>query len=59
MSGVYTGNHETIEGVGESYPSPGSYNLVFLTAILLSAVSIGFALTLIRRSATHKKIEVR
>jgi MFS family permease len=59
LSGVYTGNHETIEGVGESYPSPGSYNLVFLTAILLSAVSIGFALTLIRRSATHKKIEVR
>jgi len=58
LSGVYTGNHETIEGVGESYPSPGSYNLVFLTAILLSAVSIGFALTLIR-SATHKKIEVR
>jgi MFS family permease len=59
LSGVYTGNHETIEGVGESYPSPGSYNLVFLTAILLSAVSIGFAFTLIRRSATHKKIEVR
>ena len=59
LSGVYTGNHETIEGVGESYPSPGSYNLVFLTAILLSAVSIGFALTLIRRSATHMKIEVR
>ena len=59
LAGVYMGNHETIEGVGESYPSPGSYNLVFLTAIMLSAVSIGFALTLIRRSATHKKIEVR
>src|SRR5919107_363271 len=58
LSGVYTGNHETIEGVGESYPSPGSYNLVFLTAILLSAVSVGFALMLIRRRATHKEIEV-
>jgi hypothetical protein len=59
LAGVYTGNHETIEGVEESYPSPGSYNLVFLTAILLSAVSVGFALMLIRRRATHKEIEVR
>jgi MFS family permease len=59
LAGVYTGNHETIEGVGDSYPSPGSYNLVFITAILLSAVSVGFALMSIRRRATHKEIEVR
>jgi MFS family permease len=50
LAGVYMGNQETVEGVGGSYPSPGSYNLVFLTAILLSAVSLGFALMLIRRS---------
>jgi len=49
LAGVYMGNQETVEGVGGSYPSPGSYNLVFLTAILLSAVSLGFALMLIRR----------
>ncbi len=52
LAGVYMGNHETVEGIGGSYPSPGSYNLVFLTAILLSAVSLGFALMLIRRRAT-------
>ncbi|HEV3433575.1 MAG TPA: MFS transporter [Nitrososphaera sp.] len=52
LAGVYMGNHETVEGVGGSYPSSGSYNLVFLTAGLLSAVSLGFALMLIRRRAT-------
>jgi MFS family permease len=50
LAGVYMGNHETVEGVAGSYPSSGSYNLVFLTAGLLSAVSLGFALMLIRRS---------
>ena len=58
LAGVYMGNHETIEGVeGSSYPSPGSYNLVFLTAGLLSALSVGLASMLIRREA-HKEIEV-
>src|SRR5919112_3586464 len=59
LAGVYMGNQEMLEGVEGSYPSPGSYNLVFLTAGLLSAVSVGFALMLIRRRATHKEIEVR
>jgi MFS family permease len=59
LAGVYMENHETVEGVEGSYPSSGSYNLVFLTAGLLSAVSLGFALMLIRRRATHKAIEVR
>src|SRR5919112_1995652 len=49
LAGVYMGNQEMLEGVEGSYPSPGSYNLVFLTAGLLSAVSVGFALMLIRR----------
>jgi MFS family permease len=59
LAGVYMQNHEVIEGVEGSYPSPGSYNLLFLTAGLLSAVSLGFALMLIRRRTTHKAIEVR
>jgi MFS family permease len=60
LAGVYMENHETVEGVEGSYPSPGSYNLVFLTAGLLSAVSVGFALMLIRRRASaHNAIEVR
>jgi MFS family permease len=54
LAGVYMGNHETIEGVGGSYPSPGSYNLVFLTAGLLSAVTLGFALKLIRGGGRRK-----
>ena len=58
LAGVYMENHETIEGMeGSSYPSPGSYNLVFLTAGLLSALSVGLASMLIRREA-HKGIEV-
>jgi MFS family permease len=59
LAGVYMENHETVEGVEGSYPSPGSYNLVFLTAGLLSAVSVGFALMLIRgrRRAADKAIE--
>ena len=58
LAGVYMENHETIEGLeGSSYPSPGSYNLVFLTAGLLSALSVGLASMLIRREA-HKGIEV-
>jgi hypothetical protein len=57
LAGVYTGNHETIEGAGQSYPSLGSYNLVFLTAGILSAFSVGLALMLIRRTA-HQEIEV-
>jgi MFS family permease len=60
LAGVYIENHETVEGVEGSYPSPGSYNLVFLTAGLLSAVSVGFALMLIRRRGSAQiAIEVR
>jgi MFS family permease len=57
LAGVYMENHETVEGIGGSYPSSESYNLVFLTSGLLSAVSVGFGLVL-RRRATHKAIEV-
>ncbi|HEX2014231.1 MAG TPA: hypothetical protein VLA68_03295 [Nitrososphaera sp.] len=57
LAGVYMENHETAERVEESHPSLGSYNLVFLTAGLLSAVSLGFGLFLRRRGA-RKEIEV-
>jgi MFS family permease len=54
LAGVYTENHETIEGVKGSYPSLGSYNLVYLTSVLLSAVSLGFVLMLKRRQAKRE-----
>jgi MFS family permease len=57
LAGVYMESHETIEGVHGSYPSLGSYNLVYLTSGLLSAVSLGFVLILKRRAA-KKEIEV-
>jgi MFS family permease len=57
LAGVYMENHEMVEGLKGSYPSSGSYNLVFLTAGSLSAVSLGFALMLRRRVAI-KAIEV-
>jgi peptidase M23-like protein len=49
LVGVYMEDHETVAGVNWSYPSPGSYNAVFITAGLLSAVSLGFALMLKRK----------
>jgi MFS family permease len=57
LAGVYMENHETVSGIEGSYPSSGSYNLVFLTSGLLSAVSVGFGLVLWRK-VTHKAIEV-
>jgi MFS family permease len=57
LAGVYMENHETVEGIDGSYPSSGSYNLVFLTSGLLSGVSVGFGLVL--RRATNKAIEVK
>jgi MFS family permease len=45
LAGVYMESQRTTE-FGGSYPTPGSYNLVFLTAGLLSAVSVAFAFAL-------------
>jgi LPXTG-motif cell wall-anchored protein len=59
LAGVYMENNQTVEGVEGSYPSAGSYNLVFLTAGLLSAISVGFALMLRRRREAHNAIEVK
>ena len=57
LAGVYMESHETIKGIQGSYPSLDSYNLVYITSALLSAVSLGFALML-RRRVAHKAIEV-
>ncbi|MGA9152533.1 MAG: MFS transporter [Candidatus Nitrosopolaris sp.] len=55
IAGVYMEIHSTIEGIQGSYPTLGSYNLVFLTSGLLSGISLGFAIVLNRRGA-HKAI---
>src|ERR671911_299462 len=57
LAGVYMENRETIEGVQGSYPSQGSYNLVYLTSVLLSAASLGFA-SILKRRATKKEIVI-
>jgi hypothetical protein len=56
LAGVYMADHKTIQNIEGSYPSPGSYNLVFGTALLLAAVSLGFALVL-RRGVRRKEVE--
>jgi MFS family permease len=58
LAGVYMENGGVAEGVTGSNPSPESYNLVFITAGLLSAVSLAFALILTRR-APRKAVEVQ
>ena len=57
LTGVYMESHQTIKGVQGSYPSLASYNLVYITSGLLSAVSVGFVLIL-RRRVAQKTIEV-
>ena len=43
----------TVEGVaGEQFPTPDAYNLIFLTAALISVASIALALALARRKIT-------
>jgi len=54
LAGIYMENQRTAE-FGGSYPTPGSYNLVFLTAGLLSAISVVFALALRKRPASVLK----
>jgi MFS family permease len=57
LAGVYMEDKETIEGVAGSYPSPESYNLIFITSGLLSAASLGLALMLRKKAAGQKAIE--
>lgn len=53
LAGVYMANHETITGIQGSYPSTNSYNLVFLTAGVLSVVTIVFAILLKRTTSSR------
>ena len=39
LTGVYLESRESIDGLTGAYPTPGSYNLVYLASVLLSAVS--------------------
>jgi MFS family permease len=49
LAGVYMESHSTIKGIQGSYPTIGSYEMVFLTSALLSGVAFGFALVLNRK----------
>jgi MFS family permease len=51
LTGAYLENHVTIKGVQGSYPSPGSYNLVYITSASLSVLSLAFVLILKKRAA--------
>ncbi len=50
LAGMYMQMHRTsIHGVVGSFPSPESYNLIFLTATLISMASIALAIVLKKR----------
>ena len=48
---ISKGLNNAISGSGDSFPSPISYNLIFLTAALVSTISILFVIVLKRRIA--------
>src|SRR6476646_191047 len=49
IAGMYLqANQVFVEGISDSFPSPESYNLIFLTAALISVSSIAFAILLNR-----------
>jgi MFS family permease len=57
LTGVYLENHQTVNGIQGSYPALESYNWVYLTSALLSALSLAFVLILKKR-ASRSEIEV-
>ena len=46
LTGVYLEGKQTIDGIPGAYPSPQSYNLVYLTSAILSALSLIFVFVL-------------
>ncbi|MEO9362583.1 MAG: MFS transporter, partial [Nitrososphaera sp.] len=50
LAGLYMQQLHATTAQGVSYPAPESYNMVFLTAGLLSAASLAFSLLLKRRA---------
>jgi MFS family permease len=56
LAGTYMQTfHISIEGVPGSFPAPQSYNMIFLTAGLLSAASLAFSLLLKKRMPRHEE----
>jgi MFS family permease len=56
IAGMYMQKHQVyVDGISGSFPSSESYNMVFLTAAILSIVSISFSVILKRRM---QKLEV-
>ena len=53
LTGAYMEDKKAIDGIHGLYPSPTSYDLVFLTSGLLAIVSLGFASLLQRRVARN------
>jgi len=66
IAGIYMQTHQeviakVVSGSGSSFPSPISYNLIFLTAALISALSIMLVIILrgrIRQSQSTLKLEM-
>ena len=64
IAGIYMQTHQELaKGVGSgSFPSPVSYNLIFLTAALISVLSIALVIILRRRitqsQSTLRKLEM-
>jgi MFS family permease len=53
IAGIYLQANEVfVESISDSFPSPESYNLIFLTAALISVSSIAFAILLNRSMST-------
>jgi len=56
LAGTYMHTfHMSIEGSVGLFPSPESFNMIFLTAAILSLVSLTFSLLLKRRTSTLRK----
>lgn len=55
VAGIFMQMYQTtIKGIVGSFPASQSYNLIFLTAILMSMVSIVLATVIIKRTAKSK-----
>jgi len=49
IAGIYLQTNQVfVESISASFPSPESYNLIFLTAALISVSSVAFAILLNR-----------
>jgi hypothetical protein len=57
IAGTYMQAHQVItnpsDGISNSYPSPESYSMIFLTATIISLASVIFAILLIRSTHTQ------